>query len=245
VPAELATRRRYGTLGAHARDTIEWYLRNTWLGSRRRRLIFVKTKLGLEPIRNYLFDRRYGDWCGGTFRSSFDSLGMYGTSSADYSMLPKLFNERNGTVIRREDVLVDVGCGRGRVINWWLSLGLGNKIVGIELEQRWAKEAEARLARFPNVTIVHGSVLDCLPPDGTVFYLFNPFGAEVMEEFKERLLEVLGPRAAFILVYYFSMHQRVFEHDRRFTVEPVRTKTFHPSVVVRPARVDAEVGARR
>ena len=44
-------------------------------------------------------------------------------------MLPKLFNERNGTAIKSSDVLVDVGCGRGRVINWWLSLGLGNKIV--------------------------------------------------------------------------------------------------------------------
>lgn len=219
----------------HARDTLEWYLRDTWLGKRRRRLIFVKTKFGLEPLRNYLFDRRYGGWLGGTFRSSYGRLGMYGTSSADYSMLPKLFNEANGTAIRADDVLVDIGCGRGRVINWWLSLGLGNRIVGIELEERWALEAQQRLAPHPNVTILHANVLEAIPADGTLFYLFNPFGAGVMHEFKERLLTVLGPERDFRLIYHFALHRHVFDGDARLRVEPMRTKTFHPSVVVRPA----------
>jgi hypothetical protein len=224
----------------HARDTAEWYLRNTWLGKRRRRLIFVKTKCGLEPIRNFRLDRRYGGWLGGTYGTSFGRLGMYGVSSADYSMLPKLFNERNGTEIRPDDVLVDVGCGRGRVINWWLSLGLANKLVGIELEERWATEAQARLAPYPNATVIHGNALDSIPPDGTLFYLFNPFGAAILSEFKERLLETIPPGTDFRIVYHFSMHKHVFEEDPRFEVEPMRTKTFHPSVVIRPATTHRE-----
>jgi SAM-dependent methyltransferase len=232
---ETASMRDERPFLVHVRDTIEWYLRNTWLGKRRRRLIFIKTKFGLEPIRNYWFDRRYGGWLGGAFPTSYGRLGMYGTSSADYSMLPKLFNERNGTAIKPDDVLVDIGCGRGRVLNWWLSLGYGNKIVGIELEEQWVAEVRARLARFPNVTIVQGDALDSIPADGTVFYLFNSFGPKVMEQFKERLLESLPKGASFTLVYHFAMHMHVFEGDSRFTVEPVRTKTFHPSVVIRPA----------
>lgn len=208
-----------------------------WHWSRRKRklrLVFVKTKFGIEPIRNYLEDRKWGGWCGGTFETSFGHKGVYGTSNVDYSMLPKLFDERNGVVITPEDVLVDVGCGRGRVINYWLSLGLGNRIYGIELERRWATEAARRLAPYPSVTIVHGDVLENIPPDGTIFYIFNPFGRTVMEQFADRLLEVCGENAPITLVYYFSLWGEVFEQDPRWVAEPVRTKTFHPSLIVRP-----------
>jgi SAM-dependent methyltransferase len=217
------------------RDTTEWYLRKTWLGKGRRRLIFVKTKCGLEPICNYLIDRRYGGWLGGTYGGSFEHIGMYGLSSTDYSMLPKLFNELNGTGIRPEDVLVDIGCGRGRVLNWWLSLGLGNRIIGIELEARWAEETRARLAAYSDVTVLQGDVLELLPADGTIFYLFNPFGAGVVSEFKDHLLTVLPPDADFRIVYHFALHRHVFDDDPRFSVEAIRTKTFHPSVVIRRA----------
>jgi SAM-dependent methyltransferase len=233
--SESVTQRGERTLLVHVRDTVEWYLRKTWLGKHRRRMIFVKTKCGLEPIRNYLIDRRYGGWLGGTYDGSYEHIGMYGLSSTDYSMLPKLFNELDGTSIGAEDVLVDVGCGRGRVLNWWLSLELGNRIVGIELEPRWAEETRARLAGYPDVTVIQGDVLESLPPDGTIFYLFNPFGAGVVSEFKERLLTVLGPDADFRIVYHFAFHRHVFDADPRFRVESFRTKTFHPSVVIRRA----------
>jgi hypothetical protein len=207
------------------------------LTRRRLRLVFVKTKCGVEPVRNYLIDRRYGGWCGGTFQTSFSRVGNYGTSSADYSMLPKLFDERNGVVVSSADVLVDVGCGRGRVINWWLSLGLGNKIVGIEMEERFAAEAEARLAPYPNVTVVSGNALDHIPPDATIFYLFNPFGGSVLRDYKDRLMQVFGPAAGITIVYHYACHANVFEDDPRWIVEPVRTKTFHPSVIIRMAPV--------
>ncbi len=156
-------------------------------------------------------------------------------------MLPKLFNERNGTAIKSSDVLVDVGCGRGRVINWWLSLGLGNKIVGIEMEDRFAAEAAARLAPYPNVRIIQGNALEHIPPDGTIFYLFNPFGREVLAAYKDRLIDVFGAGLDVTIVYHFACHADVFENDPRWVVEPGRTKTFHPSVIVRPAPVTAPV----
>ncbi|HEY8647510.1 MAG TPA: methyltransferase domain-containing protein [Gaiellaceae bacterium] len=219
---------------AHAR----W---RAWNVRRKLRLRFVKSKFGLETVRNYREDRRWGGWCGGEFGSSFTG-GIYGTSSANYSMLEELFDEENGVTITPSDVLVDVGCGRGRVINHWLGLGLDNKIVGIELEERWATEAARRLASFPNVTIVHGDALEALPPDGTIFYLFNPFGAGVLRRFKDRLIEVVDGRTDITIVYHFAMHARVFEEDPNWTVEPVRRKTFHPSMIVRKAAVSPAVG---
>ena len=60
-----------------------------------------------------------------------------GTSSAHYGYLGKLFSNEN-VPIRPDDVLVDVGSGKGRVLNFWLQKGLRNRIVGIEIDERWA-----------------------------------------------------------------------------------------------------------
>lgn len=217
---------------------IKWLwrrLRFRLLSKRALRMIFVKTKFGIEPVRNYLEDRKWGGWCGGTFDTSYDGRGVWGTSSADYSMLAKLFHEQNGVVITADDVLVDVGCGRGRVINYWLGLRLNNKIYGIELEERWAQEAAERVRRWPNVTIIHGDALEHIPPDGTIFYLFNPFQEPLVRAYRNRLLEVFGPGSEVTIVYHFALHSNVFAEDPRWVVEPVRTKTFHPSVIVRMA----------
>jgi hypothetical protein len=54
---------------------------------------------------------RYGRPLGGTIKTRFAHLGAYDTANADYKDLAKLFAH----------LLVDVGCGKGRAINWFLS----------------------------------------------------------------------------------------------------------------------------
>jgi hypothetical protein len=139
-------------------------------------------------------------------------------------------------VIRPSDVLVDVGCGKGRVINWWLSRGLRNKMIGIELDERFAAPTAARLQAYPNVSIFCGNALEHIPPDGTLFFLFNPFTAPVVEAFKDRVIDVCGENANPTILYSFCVHADVFRNDPRWIVEPVRIKTFWPAVVVRRAR---------
>ncbi len=189
----------------------------------------------MESVRNYLVDRKYGGYCGWAKKTSFAVDGAYGISSCDYSDLRRLFHPANGIELTAQDVLVDIGCGRGRVINYWLGLGLGNKIVGVEIEETVAREAAARLARFPNVTILHGNALELIPSDGTVFHLFNPFDAPSVGAFK-RALERLDPQHDVTVVYHYSLHVGVFADDPRWTVDPVRTKTFYPSSVIRLRR---------
>lgn len=96
----------------------------------------------------------------------------YQTESSNYFLLTKIFKNIE---IKSDDVLVDVGCGHGRVIAWWLRQNLKNKIYGIELNSEVAKETAQLFVKVPNVKILSGDVLENFPKDATLIYLFNPF----------------------------------------------------------------------
>ncbi len=126
-------------------------------------------------------DMRYGAFAGGSIRNRYPGATTVG--STDYGLMSQIFGGR----VRDDDVLVEVGCGKGRVINWWLAQGYRNRIVGLEIMEEVADKTRARLGRFPNVTIVAGDVLTHIPKDGTLFYLFNPFDAPTVGRFKEAM----------------------------------------------------------
>lgn len=86
-----------------------------------------------------------------------------------------------------DDILVDVGCGDGRVINFWLSRWLRNRMIGIEIDEATATDTKRRLARYPNVTIIHGDASRSVPPDATVFYVYNSFVGEPLAAFERSL----------------------------------------------------------
>jgi hypothetical protein len=123
-----------------------------------------------------------------------------------------------GESIAPEDVLVDVGCGKGRVLNWWLSRGLRNQIVGLEIDPEIAAHTRHRLRKYRNVTIVTGDGIENLPADGTLFFLFNPFQKPMVSRFQERILQL--PRRDKVRIYYYNCaHADVFENDPRFSIE--------------------------
>jgi hypothetical protein len=197
------------------------------------RLNWIKTRFGVETVRNWYIDRQFGGPCGGTYATRFEETGACGTSSVDYRQMPRLFSAANDTAIDPSDVLVDVGCGRGRVINWWLSLGLGNSIYGVELDPQFAQETARRLKNYTNVQIIQGSIVENIPRDATLFFLFNPFKASVVDAFKNRLIEVFGESADITILYYYCVYKHVFEFDDRWVVKPTRSKTFWPAAVIR------------
>jgi 16S rRNA A1518/A1519 N6-dimethyltransferase RsmA/KsgA/DIM1 with predicted DNA glycosylase/AP lyase activity len=150
--------------------------------------------------------------------------------------LRKIFTAENGVPIGPDDVLVDVGCGKGRVLNHWLEMGLDNRLVGIELDRRFAGFAARRLSAYPNVEVICGDALERLPVEATVLFLFNPFGWGTLTRFADHVANTATAPERLIIVYYFAMHAAVFERDPRFVVEPFAAATFHPGVVVRLAK---------
>ena len=116
-------------------------------------------------------------------------------------------------------MIVDVGCGKGRSLNWFLDRYRGNRIVGISSTPPSVpgrEEAPAR--RHANVEILCGDATVLLPPDGTVFYLFNPFDESVTRRFAEAMLDRGDPAT---IVYLNAKHTVAFEGDPRFTVAPI------------------------
>jgi hypothetical protein len=169
-------------------------------------------------IRTFILDLRYGGYCGGEIPSRFADLGADRTGSSDYQQLDELFR-RAKVDIKPADVLVDIGCGKGRVINYWLARGYRNRIVGLELDSDIADSVRRRIRSWPNVAIAAGDAVDNLPEDGTIFYAFNPFNAAVMARLKARMEALFRGTREVVLLYYNCHYTGVFENDPTWRVE--------------------------
>jgi hypothetical protein len=203
----------------------------------------VRTRLGARTLQNLVTDVRFGGWAGGIVASPFAAQGASRVQSTDYAALARL-HARNDIRIGQADVLVDVGCGRGRVINWWLSRGLRNGMVGLELVPAVAGATAARLRPYLNVEIRCGDAVELLPPEGTFFYLYNPFDAQVMRRFADALL-ARAERPADVRVLYFNCrHVDVFRADPRWRVQLLDSGEPEPAALVSPAPPSTSAASR-
>lgn len=164
--------------------------------------------------RNAFIDMRYGGrFLGGSRPSRFRDQDASHTVNTSYSALAHLFQQ---ITILPSDVLVDVGCGKGRVLNWWLSQGFTNKLVGIELDPEIAASLRRRLRRYHNITILSGNASEVLPAEGTIFYLYNPFGASTLTQVKKRI--ETDCHGDVTVLYYNPRHIGVFAEDTNWDV---------------------------
>lgn len=185
---------------------------------------------GRRLFRNARLDLRYGALLGGVRKTPYAHLGVQDTANTDYEALPWIFKDG----IKPSDILVDLGCGKGRVINWWLSQGLQNRIVGIELDELVAKATGTRLRRYKNVEIIHGDVLAHLPQEGTIFYLFNPFDKPWVAALKDQLSVAFDRQCNQRIFYYNCIHVEIFENDAQWHVEKRISpdSRFHPLALI-------------
>lgn len=123
----------------------------------------------IYELQNRRLDRRYGGDCGGAVSTRFVAAGAHRTESTEYPQLSRMFDRRKGVEVTSSDVLVDIGCGKGRVINFWLHQGWTNRMIGLELDPEIAEQARSRLRPYENVTIVTGDAVDRLPTTGRCF----------------------------------------------------------------------------
>jgi len=166
---------------------------------------------GFRVVRNLTIDLRAGNVLGAIY------LKKRTSSNSDYYALSQIFEGR----IRESDVLVDVGCGQGRVINWWLMHHPRNKMIGIELDKNIARQTRARFAGDQNVAVVSGDAIKNIPENGTIFYLYNPFEVDTVRAFKDRLASLFEPSQGILLLYYNCKHLSVFEHDPAWRIARV------------------------
>ena len=123
--------------------------------------------------------------------------------------------------MRPGDVLVDIGCGRGSVLDHWLSHFPSHRIVGIELDPDVAAETAHRLRRHDNCTVLSGDALELLPLDGTLFYLYNPFGAEQVNDLRSRLAARPRSSRPLVVLYHHPKHLEAFADRPAWRIEQV------------------------
>jgi hypothetical protein len=181
---------------------------------------------GPTMVRSALRDLRYGRPLGGTVRSRYEHLGAFHATNSPYEDLERVFA---GVEVGPDDVIVDVGAGKGRSLNWLLGRFPANRIYGIELDPELAARTARRLRRHRKVTVVAADATRVIPPEGTVFYLFNPFDAEVTARFAQALLERGRPAT---IVYYNAKFLEAFS-DPRFSVRELDDPALaHRSAVI-------------
>ena len=121
-----------------------------------------------------------------------------------YSVLERL---ADSGFFGKEDVLLDYGCGKGRV-GFFLSWRTKMKTIGIEYdEQIYFDALENRKTvnsrTKPDFVLVSAEAYE-VPPDVNRCYFFNPFSVEIFHKVMARILGsyYVGPREIFLFFYY-------------------------------------------
>ena len=109
--------------------------------------------------------------------------------------------------IRREDVLVDYGCGKGRV-GFFMNHALGCRTIGVEYDAALHARALENLASYSGkrdkVSFVLQSAQDFDASQANCFYFFNPFSEVILRSVLCRILEswYAVPRDVRLFFYY-------------------------------------------
>ncbi|MGR3660045.1 MAG: class I SAM-dependent methyltransferase [Paracoccaceae bacterium] len=113
----------------------------------------------------------------------------------------------------RDDVFIDLGCGKGRVLCMASRTGAG-RVIGVEQDPDFLDVARENLDAMPGkhakVELFEGLAQDFDFSDATVVFLFNPFGAKTLEQVLDLLAASLkeNPRPLRI-VYVNPVHEAV------------------------------------
>ena len=123
-----------------------------------------------------------------------------------YSVLERL---ANSGFFENSDVVLDYGCGKGRV-GFFLSYKRSAKTIGIEYDDRiYAGALENRNSTVSKVKpefVPAKAEAYPVPANVNRCYFFNPFSVEILHKVMARILESYyeSPREVFLFFYYPS-----------------------------------------
>ena len=123
-----------------------------------------------------------------------------------YSVLERL---ANSGLIRKKDVVLDYGCGKGRV-DFFLSYQTKANTIGIEYDERIYQSAlenqKNGVSRAKAAFVLARAEEYEVPAEVNRCYFFNPFSVEILRKVMARILESYyeKPREMFLFFYYPS-----------------------------------------
>lgn len=123
-----------------------------------------------------------------------------------YSVLERL---ADSGFVRESDMVLDYGCGKGRV-GLFLSHERKARTIGIEYDERiWRVALENQKSAGPGVKaefVLARAEAYPMPPEVNRCYFFNPFSVEILRKVMARIIESYyeDPREILLFFYYPS-----------------------------------------
>lgn len=120
-----------------------------------------------------------------------------------YKVLERLLDSK---YIQKDDVFVDVGCGKGRV-SFFIHYYIGCDVVGIDYNKNLILKAETNKDTYnqnANIQFIYESIEKYDFTNETCFYFFNPFSEEILRKVIHLIVQSYykNPRNIKLFFYY-------------------------------------------
>jgi len=139
-----------------------------------------------------------------------------------YAITPKKHLDEIFSCLSLEetDKFIDIGCGKGYVL-WYASKYSFSEIMGIDIDERLIRIAHKNMERLK----LHNVRLLC--EDATkfssyatygVYYLANPFGAEITRQVIDCIIQTMDGRKI-VIIYYNPTYADYIESTKKFALK--------------------------
>lgn len=104
-----------------------------------------------------------------------------------------------------EDAILDVGCGKGRMLYFFLRKCHFGKVDGLEYSERLAAIARQNMDKLHlDAQIYVENAAEFTQLDYNYFYLFNPFPEKIMQPFVRHLCESIEKNPRRVTILYMN-----------------------------------------
>lgn len=123
-----------------------------------------------------------------------------------YSVLDRVIESE---MLSKDDIVIDFGCGMGRV-PIYLNCSIGCRTIGIEMFEEFYKKAllnQSQYLKGTEVAFYMGRAEQCVLPDNlTACFMFNPFDVSILRGVIANLIKSYhkNPRQIKLFFYYPS-----------------------------------------
>ena len=125
----------------------------------------------------------------------------YGYDPTPYIVLEEILKS---DLLGKDDVLVDYGCGKGR-LGFFFHNQTGCKVIGLDHSKRMIKKANKNLKNYGSsdeICFIHTKAEEYVPvDDANRFYFFNPFSSKIFAKVLEKII---------VFFYYSTIEYKLY-----------------------------------
>jgi SAM-dependent methyltransferase len=169
--------------------------------------IYTRTRYKLALAKARYYDKKFGIKTAEDFGPQEDKnfdIDQVRYSPTFYGVLKQMVDYLK---LKEKDVFVDLGCGKGRVV-FWVALQKIKKAVGVEINKNLIEIARDNLLKLKlrnsPIDFVQADVVNFDLREGTVFFMFNPFGLETLEKVVNNIKDSLTTNPRKIRIIYYG-----------------------------------------